>query len=158
MMPAKEPLGATCPTNLMPDTTSTHPTSPLTQHPPERLRSINLVRWIALTCVVGLIILGVLWELKLAPLKGGTGMLALKVVPLIFGISGLLKHRMYTFRWLSLLVWLYFTEGTMRATSDTGLSQVLAGVEVFLSLTLFIACALYVRLRLKPKSPPPVAG
>jgi uncharacterized membrane protein len=130
------------------------PVPALGQHPPSRLRAINAVRWIALGSVIGLIALGLLWELKLAPLKGGTGMLALKVLPLTFGLTGLVKHRMYTFRWLSLLVWLYFTEGTMRATSDTGLSQVLAGIEVVLSLALFTACAVYVRLRLKAgKSP-----
>jgi uncharacterized membrane protein len=113
------------------------------------------VRWVAFGCVLGLIVLGVLWELKLAPLKGGTGMLALKVIPLTFGLTGVIKHRMYTYRWLSLLVWLYFTEGTMRAASDTGLSQVLAGIEVALSLVLFTACAVYVRLRLKAGKPGP---
>lgn len=135
----------------MHESISIDPASPLTQHGPERLRSINLVRWIALTSLVSLIVLGLLWELQLAPLKGGTGALAIKVIPLMFGIVGLYKHRMYTFRWLSLLVWLYFTEGCMRAYSDPGLSQMLAGLEVFLSLTLFTACAVYVRLRLKPK-------
>jgi len=138
----------------MTETIAPLPVPALGQHPPSRLRAINAVRWIALGSVIGLIALGLLWELKLAPLKGGTGMLALKVLPLTFGLTGLVKHRMYTFRWLSLLVWLYFTEGTMRATSDTGLSQVLAGIEVVLSLTLFTACAVYVRLRLKAgKSP-----
>jgi uncharacterized membrane protein len=39
---------------------------------------------------------------------------------------GLLRHRMYTYRWLSLLVWLYFTEGVVRATTEGGLSQRLA--------------------------------
>jgi uncharacterized membrane protein len=138
----------------MTETIAPLPVPALGQHPPSRLRAINAVRWIALGSVIGLIALGLLWELKLAPLKGGTGMLALKVLPLTFGLTGLVKHRMYTFRWLSLLVWLYFTEGTMRATSDTGLSQVLAGIEVVLSLALFTACAVYVRLRLKAgKSP-----
>jgi uncharacterized membrane protein len=138
----------------MTETIAPLPVPALGQHPPSRLRAINAVRWIALGSVIGLIALGLLWELKLAPLKGGTGMLALKVLPLTFGLTGLIKHRMYTFRWLSLLVWLYFTEGTMRATSDTGLSQVLAGIEVVLSLALFTACAVYVRLRLKAgKSP-----
>ena len=33
---------------------------------------------------------------------------------------GLLRNRMYTYRWLSLLVWLYFTEGVVRAASDRG--------------------------------------
>ena len=133
----------------MPDTTASLPPTGLGQHPASRLRAIQAVRWVAFGSVVGLIVLGLLWELKLAPLKGGTGMLALKVLPLTFGLAGLLKHRMYTFRWLSLLVWLYFTEGAMRATSDTSLSQILAGVEVVLSLSLFTACAVYVRLRLR---------
>lgn len=139
----------------MTETIAPLPVPALGQHTPTRLRAINIVRWITFGCVLGLILLGVLWELKLAPLKGGTGMLAFKVVPLAFGVMGVVKHRMYTYRWLSLLVWLYFTEGTMRATSDTGLSQVLAGIEVVLSVVLFTACAVYVRLRLKAGKPGP---
>jgi hypothetical protein len=41
---------------------------------------------------------------------------------------------LYTYRWLSLLVWLYFTEGVVRATSETGLSQALAAAEMALCL------------------------
>jgi hypothetical protein len=49
---------------------------------------------------------------------------------------------MYTYRWLSLLVWLYFTEGVVRATTDTGCRG--AGrLEVALCLLLFAASALY---------------
>ncbi|HET8869119.1 MAG TPA: DUF2069 domain-containing protein [Aquabacterium sp.] len=99
--------------------------------------------------VVALIVLGLVWELKLAPLPGGSGALALKVLPLTFALSGLLKHRLHTYRWLSLLVWLYFTEGIVRATSEHGLPQQLAIVETTLSVSLFCACALYVRLRLR---------
>ena len=46
---------------------------------------------------------------------------------------------MYTYRWVSLVVWLYFTEGVVRAWSDKGLSAALAGIEVALCLTLFVA-------------------
>jgi uncharacterized membrane protein len=56
---------------------------------------------------------------------------------------------MRTYRWLSLLVWLYFAEGMVRATSERGLSAALATVEVVLSLLLFAACALHVRWRLR---------
>lgn len=122
-------------------------------HPPERLRLIGQVRVLTLGCTIGLTVLGLLWELWLAPLPGGTGALALKVVPLTFAVSGLLRHRLRTYRWLSLLVWLYVTEGLMRGTSDTGLSQVLALAETALSLALFTACAVYVRLRLKVLPP-----
>lgn len=57
---------------------------------------------------------------------------------------------MYTYRWVSLLVWLYFTEGAVRATSDPGSrSAALALLQVLLCLVLFAACALHVRWRLK---------
>jgi uncharacterized membrane protein len=126
----------------------------LGQHPPERQRQIEALRRVNLAALLGLIALGVAWELWLAPLQGGSGgALALKVVPLTFGIAGLLKHRLYTCRWLSLLVWLYFTEGVVRAAGDTGLSQQLAFVEVVLSVALFIGCAAYVRLRLRVLPP-----
>lgn len=126
------------------------------EHPPARRRTIEQLRIVSLFCVVALIVLGLAWELRLAPLPGGTGALAFKVLPLTFALSGLLKHRLYTYRWLSLLVWLYFTEGVVRATGDHGLSQQLAIIETALSVSLFVACAVYVRLRLRvlpPKAP-----
>jgi len=56
---------------------------------------------------------------------------------------------MYTYRWVSLLVWLYCAEGLVRATSEQGLGAVLAGMEVVLCVLLFVACAVQVRWRLK---------
>jgi uncharacterized membrane protein len=123
----------------------------LGQHPPERLAWITRWRAAILFCTVALIVLGLAWELKLAPLQGGTGNLAIKVLPLSLAIAGLLKHKLYTFRWLSMLVLLYFTEGVVRGTTDQGLSQQLAWVETFLSLVVFVGCSVYVRLRLRVK-------
>jgi uncharacterized membrane protein len=128
------------------------------QHPPERLAWIDRLRWANIALLLGLIVLSLSWELWLAPLKGGTGALAIKALPLALGISGLLKHRMYTNRWLSLLVWLYFTEGVVRATSDQGLSQQLAVIELILSVGLFVCCAVYVKLRLRVLPPKPKKG
>jgi uncharacterized membrane protein len=61
----------------------------------------------------------------------------------------LLKNRMYTYRWLSLLIWLYFTEGVVRAWGDAAPSNYCALLEVLLCLMLFAACALHVRLRIR---------
>lgn len=122
-------------------------------HPPERLTLIHRWRAVAVLCTVSLIVLGLLWELQLAPLQGGTGALAFKVLPLSLAIAGLLKHKLYTYRWMSLLVWLYFTEGVVRGTTDQGLSQQLAWLELALSVLLFVTCAVYVRLRLKVLPP-----
>jgi uncharacterized membrane protein len=108
---------------------------------------VQRTRALALAALLALITLGLAWELWLAPT--GSGTLALKVLPLALCVAGLLRHRMYTFRWLSLLVWLYFTEGVVRATSEVGVSRLLAVAEVGLSLLLFGVCAFYIRWRLR---------
>jgi uncharacterized membrane protein len=108
---------------------------------------VRATRAVALASLVGLIVLGLAWELWLAPT--GSGTLALKVVPLLLPLGGLLRHRMYTYRWLSLFIWLYFAEGVLRATTEQGLSAALATIEILLCLALFTACALHVRWRLR---------
>ncbi|MCY7370721.1 MAG: DUF2069 domain-containing protein [Polaromonas sp.] len=113
---------------------------------------IRLTRHLAFASTAGLIVLGVAWEMWLAPIRPGGSLLALKVLPLCLPLAGILKNRMYTYRWLSLLVWLYFTEGATRAWSDRPPGNYLAMIEVFLCLVLFVACALHVRIRLKYSS------
>jgi uncharacterized membrane protein len=110
---------------------------------------IDATRWLALCSLGGLIVLGLAWEMWLAPIRPGGSLLALKVLPLCIPLAGLLKNRMYTYRWLSLMVWLYFTEGAVRAWSDKPPGNYLAMIEVLLCLLLFVACALHVRIRLK---------
>ncbi len=119
-----------------------------TPSPTPATASVAMTRMLAVGSLLGLIVLGLAWELLLAPLRPGGSWLALKVLPLCLPLAGLLKHRMYTYRWVSLLVWLYFTEGVVRAYSDKVPGNYLALGEVFLCLTLFTACALHVRLRL----------
>ena len=115
--------------------------------------TVAVTRFVAVACMLALIVLGLAWELGLAPVRSGGSLLALKVVPLCFPIAGLLRNRMYTYRWVSLLVWLYFTEGVVRASSDRGMGRWLAGIEIVLCLLLFAACALHVRTRLRKATP-----
>ncbi|CAN5599475.1 hypothetical protein BH09PSE5_BH09PSE5_28980 [soil metagenome] len=110
---------------------------------------VTWTRGVAVGSLLGLIVLSLLWELWLAPVKPGGSLLALKALPLTIPLAGLLKNRMYTYRWVSLMVWLYFTEGVVRATSDRSPSSWLAGVEVLLCVCLFTACAMHVRWRLR---------
>ena len=110
---------------------------------------VPLTRVLAVASLLGLIVLGLAWELWLAPIRPGGSWLALKVLPLCIPLAGLLKNRMYTYRWVSLLVWVYFTEGVVRAWSDRPPGAWLALLEVLLCLLLFAACALHVRLRLR---------
>jgi uncharacterized membrane protein len=106
---------------------------------------VRAARAFSLAGLLALIVLGLAWELWLAPTGRGTW--ALKVLPLVLCVMGLLRHRMYTYRWLSLLIWLYFMEGVVRATSERGLSATLAAVEVAISVFLFTVATLYIRWR-----------
>ena len=110
-------------------------------------------RTLAVALTVALIALGLLWELKLAPVPGGSGSLALKVLPLVLALPGLIRLRMLTYRWLSLCIWLYMMEGLVRGYSDTGLSAWLAWLESALALAVFMACAAHVRARLRARPP-----
>ncbi|MEO9148084.1 MAG: DUF2069 domain-containing protein [Burkholderiaceae bacterium] len=112
------------------------------------MHSIGWTRTVAVMSLIGLIVLGVAWELWLAPIRPGGSWLALKVLPLCLPLAGLLKRRMYTYRWVSLLIWLYFTEGVVRAWSEQPPGRYLALIEIALCLALFAACAFHVRLRL----------
>ncbi|HEY1091822.1 MAG TPA: DUF2069 domain-containing protein [Burkholderiaceae bacterium] len=114
-----------------------------TQASPEE----HFSRALALFGVIGLFVLCLAWELWLAPT--GRGTLALKALPLLLPLPGLWRYRLYTFRWLSLIIWLYAAEGLMRAPSERGLSSWLAWGEVALSILVFIACAVHVRQRLR---------
>ena len=110
---------------------------------------VQLSRTLAVGSLIGLILLSLLWELWLAPLRPGGSWLVLKSLPLFLPLAGLLKNRMYTYRWVSLVVWLYFMEGVIRAYGDPWPSNAYAGLEIALCLVLFTACALHVRLRLR---------
>jgi uncharacterized membrane protein len=116
------------------------------------LSSVKTLGWLRLMAVGSLVALVVLclgWELWWAPVRPGGSWLALKALPLCIPMAGLLKNKMYTYRWLSLLVWVYFTEGVVRANSDRVPSAYCAGLEVALCLVLFVACSLHVRYRFK---------
>jgi uncharacterized membrane protein len=116
---------------------------------PETLAQAARTRRLAVFATLGLIALGLAWELWLAPLRPGGSWWALKVLPLTLPLPGLLKNRMYTYRWLSLAVWLYVTEALVRATSDRGLGAWLAVGQLLLCVLLFVACTLHIRGRLR---------
>jgi len=109
--------------------------------------AVRLTRVLAAGSLLALIALCLAWELWLAPLRPGGSWLAIKALPLLLPLPGLLKNRLYTYRWVTLFVWLYFAEGVERALDDQGLSARLAMLEVLLTLTLFAACVAHVRLR-----------
>lgn len=97
--------------------------------------------------LAALILLGLAWELWLAPT--GSRALALKVLPLALPLSGVLALRLRSYRALTLLVWLYVAEGAMRAMTERGVSMQLAWLELLLCAALFVACIVHIRARVK---------
>ena len=91
--------------------------------------------------LIALIALAIVWEGWLAPLRPGGSALVLKAVPLLLPLFGVLKRRVYTFQWASMLILLYFAEGIVRGMTDGGLSARLGWIEAVLAVTFFI-CAL----------------
>ena len=104
----------------------------------------------ALFCLVALIALCIAWELWLAPLRSGGSWMVLKALPLLAPLFGILHRRLYTFRWSAMLALAYFIEGAVRAYADSGLSALLAAIEILLALLFFAAAIAFVRASSRP--------
>lgn len=99
----------------------------------------------ACTSLIALIFLCLAWELKLAPIQAGGSWLVLKCLPLLLPLFGILNGRRYTYQWSSMLVLLYLTEGVVRATTSSGMEQLLAIAETLLALAFFWSAISFVR-------------
>jgi uncharacterized membrane protein len=86
------------------------------------------------------------WELWWAPLHPGGSRLALKAALLLLPLPGILRGKRYTYQWSSLFILLYMMEGAVRATSEHGLVQTLALLELVLATGFFVCIVLYARL------------
>ena len=91
--------------------------------------------------LIALIVLSVAWEWWLAPLRPGGTALVLKAIPLLLALPGVLRQRLYTLQWASMLILLYFAEGIVRGWSERGLSAQLGWLETLLAVVFFV-CAL----------------
>jgi len=107
---------------------------------------MKLARTVASASLVALIALCLAWELWLAPLRPGGSLMALKALPLALPLPGIFSGRRYSYQWSGMLILAYFTEGVTRAFAERGLSQLLAGTEIALSLAFFAAALAYSRL------------
>ena len=96
--------------------------------------------------LIALILLCLAWETVLAPFKPAGSLLILKSLPLLLPLFGILGGKRYTYKWASMFILLYFTEGVVRAWSDVGLSGKLALLEVILTLVFFLCAIFYARL------------
>lgn len=108
-----------------------------------------MLQWLRIgagSSLIALILISLAWEGWLAPLKPEGSLLILKAVPLLFPLFGILRGKRYTYQWACMFILIYFTEGAVRAWSDTGVSAKLAMIEVMLSVTFFVCAIFYARL------------
>ena len=108
---------------------------------PAPKESWRLVAWFSW---LTLVMLCVLWESVLAPIKPGGSWAVIKVLPLLFALKGIWQGKNYTMQWASMLIMLYFIEGVTRL-NDLGLSAYLAGIEIVLSLIIYISLLAYLK-------------
>ncbi|MBU0594091.1 MAG: DUF2069 domain-containing protein [Pseudomonadota bacterium] len=101
---------------------------------------------VAIASLISLILLCLAWEGWLAPVRPGGTLLVIKAVPLLLPLFGILRGNVYTFQWASMLILLYFTEGAVRAWSDSGLSATLGMIEAGLSIIFFLSAIFYARI------------
>ena len=95
--------------------------------------------------LIFLIVLSLSWELWIAPLRSGGSWLALKALPLCLPLSGILKGKVYTYQYSSMLILIYFAEAVMRLFDHTPAGRWCAAGAVVLSLLYFVSCLLYVK-------------
>jgi uncharacterized membrane protein len=98
----------------------------------------------AVTSLVLLCVWLLCWELVIAPLHPGGSLLALKALPLLLPLRGVIKRDLYTLQWSSMVILVYFIEGVVRAWSDkTELSRMMALGEALLVVAYFGCALLY---------------
>ena len=121
---------------------------------------------VALGSYLALLALTVLWEGWLAPVPNSPPgfWLAVKSIPLLLPLFGVLHGKPRSYAWASLLLLLYLTEGLVLLWTERafgfarGSALPWALLEILLTLTFIVAAALYIRGRAASLPQKPISG
>ncbi|WP_126446779.1 DUF2069 domain-containing protein [Sulfuricystis multivorans] len=116
-------------------------------------RRLHRLTLIASASLIALIALCLAWELWLAPLRPGGSWLALKALPLLLPLFGILHGRRRSYQAASLLILAYLLEGVTRLLTDGGASRALAAAETLLAATFFATVLAFARLTAVSRAP-----
>ena len=97
--------------------------------------------------LIALVLVCLLWETLLAPLRPGGSWLALKAVPLALLIPAALRGTRRALQVLLLLLPFYLAEGIVRGWSESGRHAVVAWVAAAVAAATFFAIVAWVRRR-----------
>ncbi|MFM2343524.1 MAG: hypothetical protein RLZZ210_132 [Pseudomonadota bacterium] len=96
----------------------------------------NLLR----ACYILLIIWGIAVEFTY-----GKYMLAIKVIPILICIYGIIKLDLYKMQWGIMILHIYLLEGIVSLTSSKYPFNVFGGITLFLTLGAYISSLIYLR-------------
>ena len=95
--------------------------------------------------LIALVLLCLLWELLLAPLRPGGSWLALKALPLALLVPSALRGTRRALQWLSLMLPFYVAEGVVRGVTESGRHALVAWVAAVVAAATFVALLAWVR-------------
>lgn len=100
---------------------------------------------VCITALLALVILLVLWETVLAPLRPGSAWLALKALPLALLLPRVMQGSRRARQWLALLLPFYAAEACVRAVTEHGRHALMAGLAAVLAVATFAALLAWFR-------------
>jgi len=104
--------------------------------------SLSFNQKLAFVSAVLLCLLCIAWEWFISPLRPNGSWMALKFIPLGLMLPGLYRGKNYQSQATSMIVLLYFLEGSARLF-EPGLNWIMASLEVLLSSVIFYAVLMH---------------
>tara|TARA_S200000501_G_C20340500_1_gene533041 strand:+ start:107 stop:505 length:399 start_codon:yes stop_codon:yes gene_type:complete len=105
----------------------------------------DILHKISIFSILSLFLTCITWEFLLAYFNSKSPWLIIKSIPIIFPILSTLKKNIYNLQLSSMFILLYFTEGVVRAWSETGYSLSFAILEIFFTILFFLSSIFYLR-------------
>lgn len=97
-------------------------------------------------CLCGLLLV---WNFRILPVAPGTALVmsAPLLLPLAVAGPGLFRGKTYTYKWMSLVIWLIFAHGCMEAWTHREVPALaaVASLEPLLSVALFIGLVQFLK-------------
>ncbi len=111
------------------------------------MSKIEIARVTTLISFFGLLALVIYWTLNPAQLKDSATsfVLLLGGLPLLFGMSGILKKKPYTHAWICMIALLYLIHGVVGWNNQD--IRLLASLEIALSVLLYLGAGFFARFR-----------
>ena len=95
--------------------------------------------------LIFLILLPCLGNCGLRLCATGGSWLALKALPLCLPLGGILKGRIYTYQYSSMLILIYFAEAVMRLFDASPAERLCAALSLTSCIIFFVACLAFIK-------------